>query len=115
MNTPSIRTDGNCLVIEGQRINLPHPVEKVLSFRGLVIAMIEPPPGVLFNRNVMAFTEAAEPAWQIEESPHGTESDKPYVGIALNDDSELIASNWNGVDYIVNPENGRLTVLAFKK
>ncbi|SEL93901.1 hypothetical protein SAMN05216359_1305 [Roseateles sp. YR242] len=77
--------------------------------------MIEPPPGVLFNRNVLAFTGAAEPAWQIEESPHGTERDKPYVGITRNDDDELIASNWNGVDYRLNPESGRLTVKAFQK
>jgi hypothetical protein len=115
MNITEIRVDGTGLLIEGQRVELPHPIGKALKHQGLVIVMLEVPPTVVFNRNVLAFTEAAAPAWQIEESPHGTERDKPYVGISVGNDGALVASNWNGVDYRVNPESGKVTVRAFKK
>lgn len=115
MKITDIRADGKGFLVADQRIELPHPVGKVVSHEGLVIVMLEPPFGTVFNRNVVAFTEAGLPAWQIEESPHGTEPDKPYVGISVSDDGELVASNWNGVDYRVDLQDGKVTVRAFKK
>ena len=106
--------DGGMLVGD-QRIELPHPIGEVLRYRGLIVVRLEPPAGVVFNRNVMAFTEAAELAWQIEESPHGTEVDKPYVDISIDDMGALVASNWNGVDYRVEPESGKVTVRPAEK
>lgn len=115
MNVSSIRVDSGKLYVGDRHIDLLHPVGEMLRYHGLVIVRVEPPPGVLFNRNVIAFKEAGERDWQIEESPHGTELDKPYVGIRVDVNGDLIASNWNGVDYRVNPDNGSVQVKAFNK
>lgn len=115
MTISVIESDDGSLLVGDHRIELPHPIGEVLRYQNLIVVRFELPAGVVFNRNVMAFTEAAELAWQIEESPHGTEVDKPYIGISVDATGALVASNWNGVDYRVEPESGKVTVQAFKK
>ena len=115
MSESPIRVVSGKLYVGDQHIDLPHPVGDVLRYRDLVIVRVEPPAGVVFNRNVIAFTDVGTQAWRIEESPHGTEIDKPYVGIRVDGGGDLVASNWNGVDYQVNPDNGCVRVKAFNK
>ena len=103
------------LTIGDRTFDLPHPVEEALTYHDLIIVRLEPPAGVIFNRNVYGISHEGEVLWQIEESPHGTQEDKPYVNINIGQNHDLIAGNWNGVSYSVNPENGKITVVSFDK
>jgi hypothetical protein len=103
------------LTIGDRVIDFPHPVEEALAYHDLIIVRVEPPAGVIFNKNVYGVSHEGKVLWQIEESPHGTQEDKPYVNIYIGQNDDLIAGNWNGVSYLVNPENGEITVVSFDK
>jgi len=115
MTESLMRVDQGVLYVGDQCIELPHPVVQVVKCQGIFIVRVEPPAGVVFNRNVIAFANQGQQLWQIEESPHGTEADKPYVGITVEADGSLTAANWNGVDYRVDLRDGSIAVKAFNK
>lgn len=81
----------------------------------MVIVRIEPSKGEIFNRNIFAVSNHGEIVWQIAESPHGTQTDKPYTSVYIGDGGELMAGNWNGVDYVVAAEDGSIKTKSFRK
>lgn len=115
MSALSCRLENGRLFIGNGSIDLPYPVSEIIDFGDSIAVRVEPPVGVIFNRNVFAFSERGDPLWQIEESPHGTENDKPYVKIIRERDGGLVAYNWNGVDYLVDMANGAITTKAVSK
>ncbi|RMV44584.1 hypothetical protein ALP11_02718 [Pseudomonas syringae pv. papulans] len=82
-----------------------------MLFQGIVLIRLESPPGEVFNRNIFAFSMAGEVLWQIEESPHGTQADKPFMSLHCDDNDRVIVGCWNGVTYAVNVENGNIRVI----
>lgn len=103
------------LWIGHQHIRLPYPVKHVLRHGDNLVISIESAPGVIFNRNVFAVSMHGEVLWQIEESPHGTQADQPYMDVYCDQNGELIAGNWNGISYSVNLTNGTVCAVAFEK
>ncbi|MDX2502981.1 MAG: hypothetical protein QNL62_00690 [Gammaproteobacteria bacterium] len=103
------------LIVNGKEIKLPYPAEEALIFQDILIVRVEPAIGKIYNRNVFALLANGEIKWQISESPHGTEADKPYMNIYLSKDGKLIAGNWNGVDYFVGIVDGSIIASSFKK
>lgn len=106
---------GRRVQIGDRTVELPHEVVQQVPLGALLVLRVEPAPGQLFNRNVFAFDGEARQIWQIAESPHGTEADKPFMDLRVSPEGELIAGNWNGVEYRVHPETGALTVCGFGK
>lgn len=94
---------------------LPYPIVETVLYGDLLIVRLEPPVGTIFNRNVFALTSDGHTKWQIEESPHGTVAEKPYVRISFDSTGSLVASNWIGIDYCVDPKDGRIRTKAFNK
>ncbi|MEJ2046486.1 MAG: hypothetical protein P8X89_24805 [Reinekea sp.] len=94
---------------------MPYPVVEALKIGELVIVRVEPTVGEIFNTNIFGFTVDGHYKWRIEESPHGTEADKPFTSISVSQDNQLIAGNWNGVDYVVDVRNGTIKTIAFNK
>ena len=115
MSTNFFKVKEGSVFIANRSIGLPYPVGEVVECRDAIVVRVEPPAGVIFNRNVFAFTAQGDLLWQIEESPHGTEKDKPYVGILVSQDGSLVVANWIGVDYLVNVKSGSITTKAFNK
>lgn len=115
MNAVEFRIEGEKLFVGGKLVELPYTVGDVLEFSGLLVVRVEPPAGVIFNRNVFAISSVGEVVWKIAESPHGTEADKPYVGIFRNKGESLVAANWNGVDYLVSLDSGSVVATSFNK
>lgn len=115
MNTVAFRVEDGKLFIGDKWIDLPYAVGDVVECNDSLFVRVDPPIGVVFNRNIFAVTRQGEILWQIAESPHGTEADKPYVGIFRDRDGCLVAANWNGVDYSVDLESGGITTKAFNK
>lgn len=103
------------LEANGLQVKLPFPSVQALDVDGLIIVRIEPAIGAVYNRNVFALSENGNIEWQIEESPHGTERDKPYTSISVIGPSQLVAGNWNGVDYLVSLRDGSISAKAFNK
>ena len=103
------------LAVIGKAIDLPYPVVQAFDFQGLIIVRVEPTIGEIYNRNIFALDNIGEIKWQIAESPHGTEADKPYTSISVTAENELIAGNWNGVDYVVALGDGSISTKSFNK
>ncbi len=103
------------LTVDGQTVDIPEFAENALEYGGLLIVKLDPPTGVVFNRNVFGITAHSHVQWQIEESPHGTQDDKPFTDVYIDNEGSLIAANWNGVSYSVDPDNGKITVSSFDK
>ncbi|MFW3165845.1 hypothetical protein WBQ28_15260 [Pseudomonas syringae pv. syringae] len=103
------------IFVAGNLVELPYPVGDVKIVDDLIIVRVEPPAGEVFNRNVFGIAKSGELLWQIEESPHGTQDDKPFIDIAVNRDNKLVAGNWNGVAYHVDIGSGKISVDSFDK
>jgi hypothetical protein len=95
--------------------HIPYTVKQAITCDDMCVVLTVPPAGTTLNRNVFCYLPSGEILWQIQESPHGTQIDKPYTSLHINDHKQLIAGNWNGVDYSVDLENGIVTAAAFDK
>ncbi|PBQ02343.1 hypothetical protein CCL17_12430 [Pseudomonas congelans] len=115
MSSHHCRIENGNLWIGSQRVCLPYPADTFLLFQGIVLIRLESPPGEGFNRNIFAVSMAGEVLWQIEEGPHGTQADKPFMSLHCDDNAQVIAGCWNGVTYSVNVENGKIQVIQFDK
>jgi hypothetical protein len=107
--------DDGAVSINGKVVDLPYPVAEALTVGELVIVRVEPTIGEVFNSNVYGFKADSSCKWQIAESPHGTEADKPFTSISVSPDNQLVAGNWNGVDYLVDLMNGAISTVSFNK
>ncbi len=103
------------IYINDKKIDLPFPVAEALEYEQSIIVRVDPPAKEIFNSNIYRFTLSGDCLWQIEPSPHGTQANKPYVSINTSSPNNLVVSNWNGVDYIVNIEDGSVEVKSFNK
>ncbi len=103
------------LTVENRVVTLPYPTAQALNFNELVVVRVEPDIGKIYNKNIFALDGDGKIKWQIAESPHGTEVDKPYTSIFITTENELLAGNWNGVDYIVSAEDGSISTKSFNK
>ncbi len=102
------------LVLNQEEVNLPYPVVQVLDFNDFVIVRVEPEISEIYNCNIFAVDGRGKIKWQITESPHGIEVDKPYTSISIME-NKLIAGNWNGVDYVVDMKDGSIRTKSFNK
>lgn len=109
------RIQDGSLFLGQQLVELPLPVLEQVGFRDGVAVRLEVPVGQQFNRNILFIEDDGAVRWQIEESPHGTESDKPFMNLWLAEDGRLVAGNWNGIDYNIRLDSGKITVRSFKK
>ena len=103
------------LKLQGEVVELPYPSVQAIDLQGLIIVRVEPTFGEIYNRNVIALDGDGNFKWQIVESPHGTELDKPYTSISVTTDDRLIVGNWNGVDYAVDLGDGSISTKSFNK
>lgn len=76
---------------------------------------LEPSAGTIFNRNIFAVSMTGEVLWQIDESSHGTQADKPFMSLYRDENDQVVVSCWNGVTYAVDVENGKIRVIQFDR
>lgn len=101
------------LDINGRKAFLNTNIKEILLFDDLTIARLDDGQthgqgDKSMNRNVLAFDQNANIVWEIQEAPHGdNEWPKPYTHLSKQD-TKLIASNWIGVDYVVDLKTGHV-------
>ncbi len=101
--------------IAGQDVHFEHPVSELLLFKEMTIVRVETNAEIILNTNGYGFNKLGALEWIIEESPHGTQEDKPYMSIFISKEKKLIASNWNGVDYSVNLQSGKVRAISMNR
>jgi len=107
--------DNGTLWIADQSIHLPHPVKVALQHDDRLAVLIESPSNVIFNKNILALSRHGKVVWFIQESPHGTQADKPYMSLQCDKNGALIVGKWNGLSYSVDWHNGSVSVVNFEK
>lgn len=107
--------DRGVLHVAGRTAGLRFPVAEVLDLDSGLVVRVDVPPGEHLNRNVYFVDPDGSIAWQIEESPHGTQTDRPFMKIWREPGGEIRAGNWNGVDYRVDLHSGAIEPAAFPK
>ena len=107
--------DNNTIVINGKNVDFSNTIGEVVDFNDIIIVRLIVPSGSKFNKNVFALTRDGCVLWQICESPHGGDINKPFMKISISSSGELIAENWIGVNYKVDLNSGSLIVESFKR
>jgi hypothetical protein len=103
------------LLVAGRVIELPLRVVQVVELEHGFAVRLDVPSGTVFNRNVYLVDNVGNVTCQIAESPHDRVTDKPYLFISRSPDGELVASNWNGVDYRVDTQTGGVSPASFRR
>lgn len=93
----------------------PFPVTKAIELPEFLVVLLDPPLGTICNRNVMAIRTDGMVVWQIEESPHGGEKNQPFVDIVQDEHGNVVARNWNGVEYQVDLASGAIETVGFRR
>jgi hypothetical protein len=115
MKTSPWKVLENRIIANGKSFRLPYPASKSIELPELLVILLDPPKGTNCNTNVMGIKPDGTIAWQIEESPHGGELDQPYVDINQDELGNLVARNWNGVEYEVDLRSGAIHVVDFRR
>ncbi|KPZ18455.1 Uncharacterized protein ALO40_01960 [Pseudomonas syringae pv. viburni] len=111
----------NCRILDGElwienrRVCMPYPVDMFLLSGGNVLVRLEPSAGTIFNRNIFAVSKTREVLWQIDDSSHGTQADKPFMSLYRDENDQVVVGCWNGVTYAVDVENGEIRVIHFDR
>ncbi len=105
---------GNQLKLsKGVVVELPYPIQTVLSFGNYVAVLLEIPTGTKFNENVFGISIEGKILWQIQEKPHVYDISS-YTSISkLGDNLELC--NWDGLDLVVDPKTGNIISESWSK
>jgi hypothetical protein len=81
-------------------------VAQSFNHAGHAIVRINPPKGVINNRNVYAVADCGEIVWQVEENGAVYE-DSPYTNMAVKTDG-LHLYNWDGMDVLIDAATGKI-------
>ena len=89
-----------------------YDIDTVLIFDSCIVVMIEPPvPRVTYNENIFGVSFDGKILWQIEKTEHLYEGSR-YTNMVRENDL-LLAYNWDGFDYLVNPATGKIISMEF--
>lgn len=89
------------------------PIKQVIEFLKSYVIRLEPDLGTIDNRNVYGINYNGEVIWRIENGTF-VYKDSPFTGMSkLGDKVKLL--NWDGSDWIVDPETGEVIERSFSK
>jgi hypothetical protein len=105
--------DGLLFVLD-QPVRTPYPVVGVIALEEIVIALLDDG-GASDARNVIALSGAGELVWRVEEQTEGGGGTPSFVAMWRGEDGKVLARNWNGVEYMISPTDGSLTVVGLRR
>ncbi|MCX7920513.1 MAG: hypothetical protein N3B21_00600 [Clostridia bacterium] len=100
------RVEQKTLFIGSNKIEFQHPIDNVKNCGDLYIVLIDSPS----INNIYAVNGKAQIVWQIEDAGivYSIVNDVPYVGTRITDLNQIVVTNFNGVTYTIDPDNGKI-------
>jgi hypothetical protein len=95
-----------------KEIELPWPIEQIIQFKEIYVVLLQTYGKVIFNENVFGI-RMGQVIWQIEPVPTVHEH-SPFTGI-FKEGNNVILGNWDGNEYTVDPETGKILKREFTK
>lgn len=108
--------NSHLMIFDGVKIKvkLPYPVYKVEAFDDCLVVLLIGEDGYFpINENIFGVSYDGKILWQIEKVEH-VNRDSPYTGMSKKDNL-LLAYNWDGFDYQINPKTGKIINRKFVK
>lgn len=102
--------DGNVIDINRNKLTFEYDIDSVRCINDVYIVLVDIPSDVKEVNNIYAINNICEILWKIQDpsSVYGIINDVPYVGIRINEEGVLIATNFNGVTYSVDIKTGNI-------
>lgn len=94
-------------------ISLPTVIKQFEAFDRVIVVRVHPKGINFLNENVFGISYEGEILWQIEKVDH-VDKDSPYTGLSKKDEL-LTAYNWDGFDYLIDPNTGKVINKEFVK
>ena len=89
-------------------------IDSVVNTDEIVVVLLEPVADTTVAENVRGFGTDGQMLWTIESIPSPSQDSNPYVRIRA-ENGKLWASDWKGMDYLIDPETGRHLDRTFRK
>jgi len=109
------KVENNQLVVAGRTIKFECKIAEIVETMDRLIVRLDNPGGTQLNRNIYALGSSGEKLWQIEESPYGGVAENSYVRLWMDEHENICASVFQGIDYIVNVEDGSVSAAGFRR
>ena len=106
--------EGSSIILNnGKTIKFDYAIKekRVIEIDGMIIVVLEIPPGINYNNNVFALNLNGEIIWRInfkKEQLFSQAKNCSFVGTFLNKEGQLILFNWCDTAFIINPKNGEI-------
>ncbi|ELZ16280.1 hypothetical protein C478_03687 [Natrinema thermotolerans DSM 11552] len=109
-----VTTNGRELTIDGKTIELPNQIETVLEINGLAVVLLDTTGRSPARDNVWAFDMDGSLVWKAEPVFEPSNDANTYVQIR-REGSDLWASDWKGMEYKLDLQNGKQIEEKFRK
>lgn len=111
------KVEGNILIVNGQRVSFQYKIDNVKLCMGLYIVLLDIPMGVSFLNNIYAVDDNGNIVWQVQDprEVYPINGHIEYVGTRITDDDKIVATNFSGISYTVDPSNGKIIDKGFTK
>lgn len=100
----------NQLLVGDKTIAFEYGIRKVEAVSGLFIVLLDIPFTETYLNNVYAIDNDASIVWRIQDSSvvYPVKNKLPYEHFYIDDNGDVIVSNFYGVSYIINVFNGEI-------
>lgn len=100
----------NFVQINEYKIAFKYNIDSVKFFQNVYIVLLDIPTEIKEVNNIFAINDRCELLWRIQDPAklYNIINDVPYVGIRIDDQGVLIATNFNGVTYSVDINTGNV-------
>lgn len=97
------------LIVNGNKVSFPYKIDSVKLCNGLYIILLDIPIGITFLNNIFAADKCGCIIWQIQDPKElSIEGNIEYVGIRITEDNKIIATNFSGITYTLDPTDGKI-------
>lgn len=102
------------LCIHDRPVATSLPAINAIALDEIVIVLLDDE-GAPDPRNIVAFDGAGELVWRVGEQARGGGGTQSFVALWVGEGGQVLARNWNGVEYEVLPTDGSLEVNGLRR
>jgi hypothetical protein len=100
----------------GRVVNFDFDIREASEVDGVLVVILEVPPGGVMTENVFGISPEGKVTWQIERTAaNSTDPINCYIGITSHDQHIARIYNWNGINSALDVHTGALFDFQFAK